>query len=109
MNRLKQAMSAVLLTCVVAFPAGARGFADFPSANGQPRTSGTHCQGPAASLDTHPGTAQEWKTWADAFSKEAAKTLPGREKLKVGVAKRELGGVPVFTFTPKDLPEANRN
>lgn len=112
MNRLKQAMSAVLLTCVVAFPAGAR---ELPRPFPVPQTVSPElreliAKAPPPHWDTHPGTAQEWKTWADAFSKEAAKTLPGlREKLKVGVAKGELGGVPVFTFTPKDLPEANRD
>ena len=78
MNHLKQAMSAVLLTCVVAFPAGAR---ELPRPFPVPQTVSPElleliAKAPPPHWDTHPGTAQEWKTWADAFSKEAAKTRP---------------------------------
>ena len=77
MNRLKQAMSAVLLTCVVAFPAGAR---ELPRPFPVPQTVSPElreliAKAPPPHWDTHPGTAQEWKTWADAFSKEAARNI----------------------------------
>lgn len=65
---------------------------------------------PPAYWNAHPGTTEEWKAWASSLAQEAVKGLPElREKLGVSVIRSEMGGVPVFIFTPEDLPEANRD
>lgn len=58
----------------------------------------------------HPRTAQEWKTWAATLSGEMAKSLPDlRAQMGVSVTPGTLGGVPVFTLTPQDMPAAHRD
>ncbi len=65
---------------------------------------------PAPYWNTHPANAGEWKSWVESFARGAVKRLADlREQVGVSVTRGELGGVPVFTFTPKDLPEANRD
>ncbi len=65
---------------------------------------------PPTYWNAHPGTTEEWKAWASSLAQEAVKGLPElREKLGVSVIRSEMGGVPVFIFTPEDLPEANRD
>lgn len=61
---------------------------------------------PAPYWNDHPKTTQEWKAWADALGQEGAKGLSElRAQLGVTVTQGNMGGVPIFTFTPKDLPK----
>lgn len=56
----------------------------------------------------HPKTAQEWSAWASGLAKAMEQGLPDlREQLGVTVTQGHMGGVPVFTFTPQDLPKAH--
>lgn len=65
---------------------------------------------PAPYWNTHPANIQEWKELIDKFNKGAVKGLSElREQLGVTAAQGEIGGVPVWIFTPKDLPEVNRD
>lgn len=65
---------------------------------------------PAPYWDIHPQSAAEWKDWVSSMAERAVQGLPSlREKLGVSVSPGNIGGVPVFIFTPKDLPEANRD
>lgn len=58
----------------------------------------------------HPANIQEWKEWIGNFNKGAVKGLPElREQLGVAAVQSEMGGVPVWILTPKDLPEINRD
>jgi acetyl esterase/lipase len=63
---------------------------------------------PPSFWDLHPGTAQEWKAWADTYAEAVTRTLPQlREQMGVTVTPGRMGGVPVFTVTPKVVPAAN--
>lgn len=65
---------------------------------------------PAPYWNTHPANIREWKELIDKFNKGAVKGLSElREQLGVTAAQGEIGGVPVWIFTPKDLPEVNRD
>lgn len=65
---------------------------------------------PAPYWNTHPANIQEWKELIDKFNKGAVKGLSElREQLGVTATQGEIGGVPVWIFTPKDLPEVNRD
>ena len=58
--------------------------------------------------NAHPKTAQEWKQWASTLSAGGVKGLSAlREQLGVSVTQGSMGNVPVFTFTPKDMPETH--
>ncbi len=110
MNLSKCIVLAALMTCFSVFPVAARGPV-FPT----PRTISPELQElvgarPAPYWNTHPANAGEWKSWVESFARGAVKRLADlREQVGVSVTRGELGGVPVFTFTPKDLPEANRD
>lgn len=65
---------------------------------------------PAPYWNTHPANIQEWKEWINNFNKGAVKGLSElREQLGVTAVQGEMGGVPVWILTPKDLPEVNRD
>lgn len=56
----------------------------------------------------HPKTVQEWTKWANALNIEGARGISAlREQFGVSVTQGRMSGVPVFTFTPKDLPKAH--
>lgn len=112
MNMSKRIVLTVLIACFSAFPVEAREPAQtFPT----PQTVSPEWQKliaaqPAPYWNAHPANVQEWKTWVNSLAKEAVKGLPElREQLNVTVTPGKFGGVPVFTFTPKELPEANRD
>ena len=112
MKPVKQALLAMFAVCAVAFPVKARENArSFPT----PQTVSPELQRLIEApfpphWNAHPQTKQEWETLAGSLAREAVKGLPElREQLGVSVARGELGGVPVFTFTPRELPEANRD
>lgn len=112
MKLSKQIAFAALLACFSAFPAEAREPAQaFPT----PQTVSPELQKhiaaqPAPYWNTHPANMQEWKNWVSSLAQKAVEGLPElREQLGVTAAQGELGGVPVFTFTPKEVPEANRD
>lgn len=112
MNVSKRIVLAIWIACFSAFPVEAREPAQtFPT----PQTVSLELQKliaaqPAPYCNAHPATVQEWKTWINDLAKEAVKGLPElRERLGVAVARGKIGGVPVWTFTPKELPEANRD
>lgn len=110
MKHTLPALRALVIICAVAFSVGAQAAQrSFPV----PQTVSPELQRliaapPAAYWNLHPKTAQEWKNWANAFDAAASKSLPQlREKMGVSVASEVLGGVPVFTFTPHDMPAHN--
>ena len=112
MNMRKAIVLAVLIACCSAFPVQAQEAArTFPV----PQTVSPEVQkliaaSPAPYWNAHPANIQEWKTWVSSLAEEAAKGLPElREQLGVTVTQGEIGGVPVFTFTPNDMPESNRD
>ena len=112
MNTCKRIALAIIIACFLVFTAEARESAqNFPT----PQTVSPEWQEliaaqPAPYWNAHPATVQEWKTWINSLAKEAVKGLPElRERLGVTVTRGEIGGVPVWTFTPKELPEANRD
>lgn len=110
MNLSKCVVLAAVVTCFSAFSAEARGPV-FPTPQTvSPELRKLIAAPPAPYWNTHPANAGEWKNWVESFARGAVKGLADlREQLGVTVARGELGGVPVFTFTPKDLPEANRD
>ena len=56
----------------------------------------------------HPKNAQEWKALSKAFGDAVAQALPQlRESMGVTVSAGSMGGVPVFTLTPNNIPAAN--
>jgi acetyl esterase/lipase len=60
--------------------------------------------------DVIPKTAAEWKGLAAQSAAEVSPLLPPiRERLGITVEPSRIGGVPVFTITPRDLPAANRD
>lgn len=60
--------------------------------------------------NTHPRTAQEWKTWIGKMARETAAALPAlREKMGVTVTDGAMAGVRTFTLTPKAIPASNRD
>lgn len=63
---------------------------------------------PAPYWNKHPATVQEWKSWVSEFAAMEAQPLPQlREKLGVTATAGSMGGVPVFTLTPKNMPAEN--
>lgn len=112
MNVFQRTSLAIFIACFSVFTAEARESAQsFPT----PQTVSPEWQEliaapPAPYWNAHPATVQAWKTWINSLAKEAVKGLPElRERLGVTVTRGEIGGVPVWTFTPKELPEANRD
>jgi epsilon-lactone hydrolase len=60
--------------------------------------------------NTHPTSAAEWKAWVQRRADLALKGLPGlREKMGVKVEPGTIAGVKVFTVTPGEISEANRD
>lgn len=112
MKGIKAVLLAVFVACVAVSPLGAQ---EAPRPLPLPGTASPELQhliaaGPFPHWNAHPKTAPEWKAWAASLAGAAVKELPAlRERLGVDVAQGEIGGVPVFIFTPKDLPEANRD
>ncbi len=65
---------------------------------------------PGSGWNVHPKNSAEWKALVDDMARADEKALPAlREHLGVSSAPGTIGGVPVFTLTPKNLPEANRD
>ena len=65
---------------------------------------------PPAYWKLHPRNAQEWKAWSKEFTDTVGQLLPQlREKMGVTGSSGRMGGVPVFTLTPKTAPAANAN
>ena len=63
---------------------------------------------PMPSWSQRPKTNAEWKAFVKVFSDQAEAFLPSlRELMGVTVAKSEMGGVPVYTITPRTLPAEN--
>lgn len=112
MNTVKKIMLATLLACAAAFPVKAR---ELSRALPVPETVSPELQKliaakPPLYWNEHPKTAGEWKALINLLAEGAAKELPAlREQLGVTVTPGNIGGVPVFTFVPRDLPEANRD
>lgn len=109
MNKYQRIILAIMV-CFSVFSAEAREL-NFPV----PQTVSPEWQNliaaqPAPYWDTHPANIQEWKEWISNFNKGAVKGLSElREQLGVTAAQSEMGGVPVWILTPKDLPEVNRD
>jgi epsilon-lactone hydrolase len=60
--------------------------------------------------NTHPKSAEEWKTFVQQRADFSLKMLPGlRENLGVKVEPDVIAGVKVFRVTPNEVAEANRN
>ena len=56
----------------------------------------------------HPKNAQEWKNWVNDFTAAIMEVLPQlREQLGVTSTPGTIGGVPVFTLTPKSFSAGN--
>ncbi len=112
MKGIKVVLLAVFVACAAVFPLGAQ---EAPRALPVPETVSPElahliAAGPFAQWNTHPTTAAEWKAWAASLAEAASRELPAlRERLGVDMEQGDIGGVPVFIFTPKDLPEANRD
>jgi acetyl esterase/lipase len=62
------------------------------------------------SWNTHPKSAEEWKAFVRQRAELALKGLPAlKEKMAVTVEPGTIAGVAVFTVTPREIAEANRN
>ncbi|MCR4667347.1 MAG: alpha/beta hydrolase [Desulfovibrio sp.] len=60
--------------------------------------------------NAHPKDAEEWRLLVSEIAASTKKVLPAlREKLGVRSEKSCMASVPVFTLTPKDLPDAHKN
>ena len=112
MNFNKQIILGVLASCLFTFQAEAQtSTRNIPL----PQTVSPELQRlimaePPSYWNTHPATTQEWKAWVTNIAEKAVKGLPElREQLGVTITPGELGGIPIFTFTPKELPETNRD
>lgn len=111
MKLSKLIVLAVVAGCFFAVPSAAQEQRTFPT----PQTVSQELQQlisgkPFQYWNAHPKAAQEWKQWADTINAESAQGLAAlREQLGVTVTQGTMGGVPVFTFTPKNMPEANRD
>ena len=112
MKLSKRIALAALTSCLLTIPVGAQAAARmFPT----PHTVSLELQQliaakPLPYWNDHPKTSSEWKTWVNRLAQEEVKELPAlREHLGVYATQGKIGGVPVFTFTPKNLPEANRD
>lgn len=112
MKRSQQLLFTLLVIYAVVFPAGAQVTTrTFPV----PQTVSPELQAliaaePLAYWNFHPKTTQEWKQWISDLAEAASKNLPQlREKMGVSVVSENLGGVPVFIVTPKDLPASNQH
>ncbi len=102
----------VLISCCCAFPAGAQEpLRTFPT----PQTVSPELQKLVAAKpfpywNAHPASAREWKALVGDLADAAKQGLPElRARLGVSVTQGKIGGVPVFTFTPKELPETHRD
>ncbi|MGI4953139.1 MAG: alpha/beta hydrolase [Janthinobacterium lividum] len=60
--------------------------------------------------DKPPTTPEGWRQLQDSIAATVAPTIPAMaERLRVTVAPSVLDGVRIYTITPADMPEANRN
>lgn len=112
LNLGKRIALAVVLGCFFAFSAEAREPArNLPSPpTVSPALQSLIAAEPPAYWNLHPKTAQEWKTWVRGFADVSARALPRlRERMGVTAVSGNMGGVPVFTLTPTDLPKATRD
>lgn len=111
MRCLKKYVFAALCLCLSVSVAGAQEIPErrFPVPQTvSPEMRALIAAPPPAFWDLHPRNAQEWKAWSDEFSKTVAQSLPQlREKMGVTVSSGRMGGVPVYTVTPKTVPAAN--
>jgi acetyl esterase/lipase len=75
-----------------------------------PELQGMIAAGLTPYWNTHPKSAAEWKAWVQERADFNLKGLPGlREKMGVKVEPGSIAGVKVFTVTPGEISEANRN
>lgn len=112
MNYIQKTVLGLICTCFVALPVGTRAaMHSLPV----PETTSPELQAliaaePQSYWNFHPKTKQEWKQWINAAAANEAKALPQlRKNLNVSLVTENLGGVPVFVLTPKDMPPANRH
>lgn len=109
MQWIKRSILIIVAGCFFAASAQAQEQRIFPT----PQTVSPELQElisatPLPYWNDHPKTAQEWKQWASTISAEGAKGLSAlRKQLGVSVTQESMGGVPVFTFTPQDMPETH--
>ncbi len=60
--------------------------------------------------DKPPTTPEGWRELQDSIAKTVAPNIaPMAERLRVSIAPSTLDGVRIYTITPTDIPEANRN
>lgn len=105
MNYVNRFLTCILLTCTIAFPAAAQQAEPYLPAPStvSPEMQKLIAAKPLPYWNSHPKNAKEWKEWSGNLNAAAAKELPAlREQLQVSVASGNIGGVPVFIFSPKE-------
>ncbi|MDD2966556.1 MAG: alpha/beta hydrolase [Desulfovibrionaceae bacterium] len=108
----KQIAFAVLMSCLLTTPASAQAAAQvLPTPHTvSPELQQLIAAKPLPYWNDHPKNNNEWKAWVNNVGQEATKRLPAlREHLGVSVTQGKIGGVPIFTFTPQNLPQANQD
>ena len=75
-----------------------------------PELQGIIAAGVLPFWNDHPQTREGWKIWVQQRAESTLKGLPGlREKMHVKVESGQISGVNVFTVTPNEISEENRD
>ena len=75
-----------------------------------PELQGMIAAGVLPFWNDHPKTKEDWKVWVQQRAESTLKGLPGlREKMHVKAESGQISGVNVFTVTPNEISEENRD
>lgn len=113
MNLLQKIVFSAFLACFLSGNAVARGVSDGPIP--APDTVSPEMRALIDAPRTpfwnaHPQTAEEWKELVAGVAEHSLPIVQAlRAQLEVDVVPGRMAGVPVFTLTPKNLPEANKD